>query len=183
MCYLDKFEKINNLKYSNDSFMKYQFVYGDSGVYNYSIEEYDYIKISHNFKGKTITIPLDKSFSFYTINTKHIFFYQLIYDLKYQVLDEVKEGEPLIRVLNEYYVPLYYYIKIKSKNYANIDVNIGFKIYAEYPNQINPQLTIKGYVINEKSFNRILMDEFTELENPIDGTYSDAFGIRNRHFR
>ena len=177
MCYLDKFEKINNLKYSNDSFMKYQFVYGDSGVYNYSIEEYDYIKISHNFKGKTITIPLDKSFSFYTNNTKHIFFYQLIYDLKYQVLDEVKEGEPLIRVLNEYYVPLYYYIKIKSKNYANIDVNIGFKIYAEYPNQINPQLTIKGYVINEKSFNRILMDEFTELENPIDGTYSDAFGI------
>ena len=177
MCYLDKFIKINNLKYSNDSFMKYQFVYGDSGIYNYSIEAYDFIKISQNFKGKSITIPLDKSFSFRTDNAKHIFFYQLINNLKLQVYDEVKEGEPLIRVLNEYYFPLYYFIKIKNKNHANIDVNIGFKIYAEYPKQINAQLSIKGYVVNDIVWNMLMLEDFTQLGDPIIGNYSDAFGI------
>ena len=177
MCYLDKFTKLNNLRYTNDYFLKYQFVYGDSGIYNYSIEKYDYIKISQNFKGKSIIIPLDQNFSFYTNNAKHIFYYQLVNNLELDLFEEVKEGDPLIRVLKEYYFPLYYFIKIKNKKYANMDVNVGFKIYSESPQQINAKLGIKGYIINEKILNRMQKEGYTQLENAIDGNYSDAFGI------
>ena len=111
LIYLDNSNKINNLKFDSDYFLKYQFIYGDSGIYNYSIGDYDYIKINQNFKGKSIAVPLDADFSFSTNNSKHIFYYQLISSLQVQEVTEVKAGEPLIRILKEYYFPLYYYIR------------------------------------------------------------------------
>ena len=50
LIYLDNSTKINNIKYPYDTFLKYQFIYGDSGIYNYSIEKYDYIKIQYSFE-------------------------------------------------------------------------------------------------------------------------------------
>ena len=111
LIYLDNSNKINNLKFDSDYFLKYQFIYGDSGIYNYSIGDYDYIKINQNFKGNSIAVPLDADFSFSTNNSKHIFYYQLISSLQVKELEEVKAGEPLIRILKEYYFPLYYYIR------------------------------------------------------------------------
>ena len=177
LIYLNNSTKINNIKYPEDCFLKYQFIYGESGIYNYSIKKYDYIKISQNFKGKSIAIPLDKDFSFSTNNTRHIFYYQLINTLQVQEIEEVKFGEPLIRLLKEYYFPIYYYIKIKNKNYVNIDVNIGFKIYTKNSMYPSDKLIIKGYVINDKILNQMIMNEFFKFNNSFNANYSDVFGI------
>ena len=177
LIYLDNSTKINNIKCPKDTFLKYQFIYGDSGIYNYSIKKYDYIKISQNFKGKSFALPLDRDFSFFTNNSKHIFYYQLISALQVQEIEEVKAGETLIRVLTEYYFPIYYYIKIKNKNYVNMDVNIGFKMYNENFMYPCDKFTIKGYIINEKILNHMIMDEFAIIDKSIIANYSDAFGI------
>ena len=42
---------------------------------------------------------------------------------------------------------------------------------------LSDKLTIKGYLINEKNLNHMIMDEYARLENSIIGYYSDAFGI------
>ena len=177
MCYLDNFKKIYNLNLSDNFYLKYQFLYGDLGIYNYSIDEYDYIKITQNFKRKPLIIPLDKNFSFNTSNSKHLFYYQLVTKMQVIEVEEIKAGEPLIRLLKVYFFPLYYYIKIKTKNYVNMDINIEFNIYTSYPKKLYPNLGLKAYIINARIIDNIISGDFSPLDSYTTGYYSDAFGI------
>ena len=180
MFYLDNFTKINKFEMDEEYFLKYQFIYGDTGIFNYTINNIDYIKISKNFRRKPFIFPLDKNFSFSTNNTKHIFYYQLINNMIINdFIEEVKTGEPLTKLLNVYAFPLYFYIEIKNKNYLNIDVNIRFQKYMNYSEQ-SKKYKIKGYIINEESFEKI-RDELPRVDYLIEGNYSDAFGIGFLH--
>ena len=177
MHYLNNFTKWIIVNSNNEYFLKYQFIFGESGVFNYSIEKYNHINVSNNFKGKSMMLLLDKNFSFYTNNSKHIFYYKLVNNLKSLTFEEVKSREHLIRILKEYYFPLYYFIKIKNKNRANMDVHIKFQIYMDYPKQPNTKLSITGYIINENKLKALKKGQDTILKDPIEGSYSDIFGI------
>ena len=178
MYYLENFTKINNFKMENTYFLKYQFIFGDDGVFGYTIYEIDKIYISENFKGKPIIIQLDKNLSsipFSTNKTKHIFYYQLINKMKIQGAEEITVGEPLTQIIVNYTLPLYFYLKIKSKEYINIDVNIRLKDYMD--SELNAKFNIKGYIIDDSILYRKINGEYIKLENPIIGNYSDIFGI------
>ena len=178
MFYLDNFIKINNLKLNEDYFLKYQFIYGESGTFNYSIQNFTDINITQNFKGKPITVPLNrtaKNFSFSTDNKIHIFYYQLINYVKVKGAKEIKIGEPLTELLESFTFPLYFYYKLKKESKINMDVNIRFQKYDI--SEQNSKYSINGYIIDKQILLKKIKEDNTELKDPIHGTYSDTFGI------
>ena len=178
MYYLNNFTKINNFKMNNDYFLKYQFLYGDLGVFDGTIQHiayFNHFNINQNFKGKPITIPLDENFSFSTTNTTHIFYCQLINYMKIKGIEEVKIGEPLTQLMKEFTFPLYYYINLKNKSYINIDINVRFQKYML--SDQNSKYSVNGYIINEDNLIKKIKEDNVLLENPIIGSYFDAFGI------
>jgi len=184
MYYLDNFEKKNNFKMKNDYYLKYQFIYGEPGFFGFPIFPIDNINISKNFKGIPITIQIDKSenninnissIPFSTNNTKHIFYYQLINRMKIKGVEEVISGEPLTQLIHDFDFPLYYYIKIKNTKYINIDANVRVKSYTA--SELNNKYTINGHIINNSTLTKIINGEYIKFEKPIQGEYSDIFGL------
>ena len=178
MFYLDNFAKINNLKLNGDYFLKYQFINGESGIFNYSIQNFSNINITQNFKGKPITVPINrtsKNFSFYTNNIKHIFYYQLINSVKVKGAEEIKIEEPLTELLKSFTFPLYFFYKLKNKIHITMDVNVRFQKYDIF--ERNAKYSINGYIINKQMLIKKLREDNIQLEKPINGTYSDTFGI------
>jgi hypothetical protein len=177
MHYLNNSNKINYLKLNEDYFLKYQFIYGDSGIFHYSLK--DNISINQNFKGKPIIVPIDKTlknFSFSTNNTKHIFYYQLINYMVIKGAEEVKLGEPLTQLIKDFNFPLYYYLKLKNKTHITIDVNVRFQKYMDFDK--NDKYSINGYIINKTTLLKKLEEDNIKLNETINGSsYSDALGI------
>ena len=177
MYYLDNFTKTNNFETKNNYSMKFQFIYGEPGYVNYTIYPIDKINLSENFRGKPITIQLDKNISsipFFTDKTKYIFYYRLMNNMKFKGAEEITVNEPLIKLMKNFTFPLYYYLKIKSKKNINIDANIRLKSYLA--GVINNKYEIQGYIIDYNTSNKIINGEYFKLENPIQGEYSDIFG-------
>ena len=178
MYYLDNFTKNINFNMKNKFYLKYQFIHGDSGYFNYSLPLTETITATENFKGKPITIQLDNNTNnipFYTYKEKHIFYTKIIDNAKMIGVKEITDDEPLTQFLTEFYLPLYYYLRINSKEHATIDVNIKLKDYSDIG--LNTKYMIKGYLIDEKTLARKINGEIIKVDEPILGTYSDIFGI------
>ena len=178
MYYLDNNQKTNYFKLKYNYYFKLQYIYGESGTYKISFPYVDNFIISQNFKGKPITIPIDNNidnFSFKTDSSQHIFYFQLIYNMKMKGIEEVRDGEPLTQLIKEFAFPLYFYLKIKGNENIVIDANIRLKSFLL--TQMNDKYIIKGYIINENILNRKINGEYIKFEDPIEGTYSDAFGM------
>ena len=178
MHYLDKFTKINRFKLENNYLFKYQFICGESGIFNISLFNFDFFNISQNFKGRHIIIPVDNEtnkFSFSTDSNEHIFLYQLIYNMNNKGIEEVKTEECVTYILPEILLPLYYYIKIKNRNYTDIIFNLRLKNYKEF--ELNTIYSIEGYIITKDILNRKINGEYIQLTNPIKGFYKKAFGL------
>ena len=178
MYYLDNNQKTNYFKLKYNYYFKLQYIYGESGTYKISFPYVDNFIISQNFKGKPITIPIDNNidnFSFKTDSPQHIFYFQLIYNMKMKGIEEVRDGEPLTQFIKEFAFPLYFYLKIKGEENIVIDANIRLKSFLL--TQMNDKYIIKGYIINENILNRKINGEYIKFEDPIEGTYSDAFGM------
>ena len=180
MFYLNNFAKICNFNLQN-YYLYYQFISGNQGIFNISIPYYDYIDITQNARGLPITISLDNEkfdkFSFNTTHEEHIFYFQLIYNMKSRGIEEIKEREPLTQLLKEIIFPLYYYIKIKGKDYIRMDVNLRLKNYVT--SEINNRYIINGYILDSDTIKRIINGEYIELKEPIEGNYTKAlaFGL------
>ena len=179
MFYLNNSNKIYNLKFNEDYFLKYQFLYGETGIINYHLfNEFENINITQNFKGRPMTIPLERhlsNFSFSTDNTIHIFYAQLINYKLVKGAEEVKLKEPLTQLLKNFNFPLYYYYNLKNKTYINIDINIKFQKYMTL--EKSAKYSINGYLINKTILLKKLKEDNVQLSNPINGSYSDTFGI------
>ena len=110
MYYLDNFTKNINFNMKNKFYLKYQFIHGDSGYFNYSLPLTQTITATENFKGKPITIQLDNNTNnipFYTYKEKHIFYTKIIDNAKMIGVKEITDDEPLTQFLTEFYLPLY----------------------------------------------------------------------------
>ena len=179
MYYLNKSKKINYLKFNEDYFLKYQFLYGESGLVHFHnlFNEFENINITQNFKGRPITIPLEKlnNFTFSTDNTKHILYAQLINYRVVKGAEEIKLRQPITQLLKKFTFPLYYYYNLEKKKYINIDVNIRFQKYMTLEKSAN--YSINGYLINKTVLLKKLREDNVQLGEPNKGNYSDAFGI------
>ena len=71
--------------------------------------------------------------------------------------------------------PLYYYLKIKNEDYINININLRLNSYDD--SIMKNFFDIKGYLLNEENFKRKINGEYIQLQNPINGTYSNIFKI------
>ena len=181
MFYLDNFSKKNYFKLDN-YYMNYQFISGEQGIIDSPTAYYvQKVSISPNFKESPILIPINDTIDQYIFSTdyQHIFYFQLIYNMKTKGIEEIKTNVPLTQLLKEIYFPLYYYLKIKSKYNINIDVTIKFKNYRE--SELDNIYTIKGYIIDEDNINRKINGEYIRLEDPITANYSNAYGIGFLH--
>ena len=177
MYYLDNFTKISKFETKNSYSMKFQFIYGDPGYFGYSLYPFDKFNITQNYRGKPLTIQLDNNISsipFHTDNEKHIFYYYLINDMKIKGAEKITVGEPLTNIKKNFTFPLYYYLKLKSKEYINVDANIRLKSFDG--RDLNNIYLIKGFLIYNNTLSKIINGEYIKFENPYIGEYSNFFG-------
>ena len=169
MFYLNNFNKTHQFNLKNSFFGNYQYISGFSGIQG---DKYSYL----NFKGKQIYIHIINGIELNasTITNKFIYCLQLMPNLKRAEIIELKQGKPLVQLLDKKLFPYSYCYKIANKNYINININIKISDHYEY---IIKNYTIKGYIINEDTINRIYNGEHVEIPTPYEGKYSDAFGM------
>ena len=168
MFYLENFRKFHHFKLKNSFLGNYLFISGDSG------KEVDYFS-SPSFKGKHITFHVENGTENYsTVNKEYIYCIQLKPNLQIEEITELEQGKPLVQFTDMIYFPLYYYYQIHNKDYINI--NINFKL-SEHNKTTIKNYTINGYILNEESIIRKKNGEHIEMPNPIEGKYSDAYGL------
>ena len=178
MFYLSKSTKVNYFDLEHKYTLNYMFVYGDGGFINVSLLNYTRFSSSRNFRGRLMAFPIgskQRETSFYTSNPAHIFCYQIIYNMKNKGIEELKPEGTLTQFVTEGHFPLYYFLKLKNQNYANIDVNL--RLYSYDENLIQNNFDIRGYMLDEDKIKRKINGEYIDLNNPIMGNYSYTFKV------
>ena len=90
-------------------------------------------------------------------------------------ITEIKLGEARNQVMETGYFPLYYYLKIKNKDYINIDVNLRLNSYDDSVMKNN--FNIKGYLLDEETIKRKINGEYIQLSEHLEGKYSNKFKV------
>ena len=178
MFYLDLIEKTNNFKLKNNYTYNHVFIFGSPVILYIHFLHHQNISTSRNFKGKPVSLPIDSKTEKITLKTEGIqciFYFQLIYNAKNKVVEEVKSGETKSQFLKTGSFPLYYYLKIKNQNYINLDVNLRINSYNE--TVLKNNFDVKGYLLDEDSINRKINGEYIKLNEAIDGNYSNTFKV------
>ena len=167
---LDNFNKTHMLELKNSFRGNYQYINGDSGIKG------NYYSFP-NFKGRLLSLNIDNEKNI-TISSLHEFIYylQLKPILGNVDMKELKQGNPLVEILDKdtTHFPLNYYYKIINKQYINININI--KLSDHYENKIK-KYNITGHIYNEDAINRKFNGEYIKEPTPEYGKYSDAYGI------
>ena len=179
MFYLIYFNKTTHFRVSNNYTLSYKYIFGSTGWIDLSfLGSVQVFHSNKNFKGRPFAFPIDSEteyINFYNLKGEIMFYFQLLYNRKNQAIDEIKSGETISQIMNQKYLPLLYYVQIKNKEYANIDVNIRLNSYNESVMQNN--FEIKGYMLNEETIKRKIDGEYIQLKDSINGTYSEKFKI------
>ena len=178
MFYLSNSTKVNYFDLEHKYALNYMFVHGDVGILNVSLLNYTRFVASRNFKGRLIAFPIGSepnAINFSTSNPKHIFCYKIIYNMKNKGIEEIKPEGTLTQFVTEGQFPLYYFLKLKNQNYANIDINLRLFSYDE--SLLQNDFDIKGYMLDEDKIKRKINGEYIDLTNPIQGNYSSTFKV------
>ena len=178
MFYITNSTKINYFHLVNNYTLKYQYVNGNGGEVNLSLLNFETFKSSRNFKGKPLKFPLDSDKNNVTcssVKENYIYFLELEYNMRNKGVEEIKSGETISNFIKGGYFPLYYYLKIKNKNYINVNINLRLNSYND--SVLHNNFSIRGYVYNEETIKRKINGENINLINPIEGNYSDTFKV------
>ena len=180
MFYINNIRRKYLFKLKNNYTLTTKYVYGIYGTFSPHFLDYQKFYLSRNYKGKPFSIPIDNNATNFFLNSSErngdfICFFQLTYNMKNKRIEEIKTGETWSQVKNECFLPLLYYLKIKDKDYINIDINFRLNSYNETFLQSN--FYIVGYLVDEDTIKRKINGEYIILENPIEGIFSDQFKI------
>ena len=178
MFYIDNSIKNIYFKLENNYVLKYQYVYGFSGNLTFSLINQETFYPSRNFKGKPLAFPIGPEVENITCGSREnnfVYYIQLIYSMRNQGAEEVKSGETISNFIDKGHFPLFYYLKIKNDTYINVDINLRLNSYND--TLLHNNFGIKGYVLDEDFIRRKINGEYIQLDDPIDGYYSDNFKI------
>ena len=180
MFYIHNSYSIKNIyfKLENNYILKYQYIYGFQGNLTFSLIKNETFYPSRNFKGKPLAFPVGPEAENITCGSKKnnfVYFIQLIYSMRNQGAEEVKSGETISNFIDKGHFPLFYYLKIKNDTYINIDINLRLNSYND--TLLHNNFEIKGYVLDEDFIRRKINGEYIQLDDAIDGYYSDNFKI------
>ena len=176
MFYIHNFTRINEFQIKNKYSLIYQYMNGSFGRVKFSnINEG--ILATRNYRGRPLAILIDDNInvSNNTANSPFIYYYQLIYNNKDGNIEEVKLGEPRSQIINRKQFPLYFYLKLKEDKDVNVIVNLRLK--ANIDSELEDDIEIKGYLLNNNDINRKINGEYIQLKEPIEGYFSNGLNI------
>ena len=176
MFYIHNFTRINEFQIKNKYSLIYQYMNGSFGRVKFSnINEG--ILATRNYRGRPLAILIDDNInvSNNTANSPFIYYYQLIYNNKDGNIEEVKLGEPRSQIINRNQFPLYFYLKLKEDKDVNVIVNLRLK--ANIDSELEDDIEIKGYLLNNNDINRKINGEYIQLKEPIEGYFSNGLNI------
>ena len=190
------FEKISNYYlqiYSSQLFYHTGFIYKSylfsiksnytlinnfiSGGISSGLIDFDFLNlffpVYRNQKGTLFIIDIDSKRDGldFISDVNWLYILKLEYNMRNKGIIEIKSGETKDQVMESGYFPLYYYMKIKNKNYINVNVNIRLNYWGDF--FMKNDLIIKGYIVDEDTIIRKSNGEYIPLDNPIYGIYSD----------
>ena len=176
MFYIESSMKNYNFKLINNYILKYQYINGKRGVLKIPLLGYQQFYPSRNFKGKPLAFPIGpgtENIICSSSNENFIYFVQLIYSMRNKGAEELKSGETISNFINHGVFPLYYYLKVKNKNYINVDINLRLISFNDSILQNN--FLIRGYVLDEDTIKRKINGEYIQPTQAIEGEYMDEF--------
>ena len=176
MFYIHNFTRINEFQIKNKYSLIYQYMNGSFGRVKFSNINED-INATRNYRGRPLAILIDDNInvSNNTANSPFIYYYQLIYNNKDGNIEEVKLGEPRSQIINRKQFPLYFYLKLKEDKDVNVIVNLRLK--ANIDSELEDDIEIKGYLLNNNDINRKINGEYIQLKEPIEGYFSNGLNI------
>ena len=176
MFYIHNFTRINEFQIKNKYSLIYQYMNGSFGRVKFSNINED-INATRNYRGRPLAILIDDNInvSNNTANSPFIYYYQLIYNNKDGNIEEVKLGEPRSQIINRKQFPLYFYLKLKEDKNVNVIVNLRLK--ANIDSELEDDIEIKGYLLNNNDINRKINGEYIQLKEPIEGYFSNGLNI------
>ena len=176
MFLIDNFTKTNNFNLKQNYSLIYQYTYGNFGYFNFPDFIYKFALV-RNYKGRPLFISIDENFKNTSNKAEKEFsyYYYLKYNNKNRGIEEVKLGEPISHIINRGQFPLYFYLKLKEKKDINIIVNLRLK--ADIESELDDDIEINGYLLNENDITRKINGEFIQFKDPIEGNYSNGFDM------
>ena len=178
MFYLYDTPKTGYFNLKNNYIFNYIHVYGN-GNFLVNFLNIEKFYSNRNFKGKPTALPIESKSENIVFNSSKkkdfIFYFQLLYSMKNKGVEEIISGETKSQFVKGGYFPLYYYLKIKDKEYINLDVNLRLNSYNE--TLLQNDFDIKGYLLDEESITRKINGEYIKLTDAIQGNYSDIFKV------
>ena len=176
MFLIDNFTKTNNFNLKQNYSLIYQYTYGNFGYFIFP-DFIDKFTLVRNYKGRPLFISIDENFKNTSNKAEKEFsyYYYLKYNNKNRGIEEVKLGEPISHIINRGQFPLYFYLKLKEKKDINIIVNLRLK--ADIESELDDDIEINGYLLNENDITRKINGEFIQLKDPIEGNYSNGFDM------
>jgi len=176
MFYIHNFTRINEFQIKNKYSLIYQYMNGSFGGVKFPNINED-ILATRNYRGRPLAILIDDNInvSNNTANSPFIYYYQLIYNNKDGNIEEVKLGEPRSQIINRKQFPLYFYLKLKEDKDVNVIVNLRLK--ANIDSELEDDIEIKGYLLNNNDINRKINGEYIQLKEPIEGYFSNGLNI------
>jgi len=181
MFYLNQFNTTCLYKLKNRYTLIYKYIYGKlyyNGWVYVSYLNFRKFYSSRNFRGKPFALDINSKTNNITFGINSgdfLFVFSLEYNMQNKGIIEVKSGEARSQIIENGYFPLYYYLKIKDKNYINIDVNLRLNSFDSSVMKNN--FDIKGYLLDEDTIKRKINGEYIKLTEPINGFYSNKFKI------
>ena len=170
--------KMNHFQMIKNYTFYYQYVYGFTGNVSISVLNYQKFVSSRNFRGKPFSVSISSetdNVNISSINPNFVYYIKLQYNMKNKVVEEIKSGETYSQFIIGRNFPLYFYFKIKNKDYINVDINLRINSFISEVIQNN--FDIYGYVLDEDTIQRKINGEFIQLNNAIPGYYSNSFKV------
>ena len=181
MFYIIGFNKTCFYRIKNKYTLIYKYIYGSSennGWVHVSFLNYNRFFSNRNFRGKPFAVDVDSSTDtiYHAIKAGELLFvFKLEYIMRNKGITEIKSGETRSQILKSGVFPLYYYLKLKNKDYNNIDVNLRLNSFDDSVMVNN--FRIRGYLLDEDTIKRKINGEYIQLNNPINGYYSNKFKV------
>ena len=182
MFYISAFTKTCFYRVKNNYTLIYQYIYGTpyyNAWVNVSFLNYNQFFSNRNFRGKPFALDVDSNTD--TIDyiiwegAELLFVFKLEYVMRNKGIIEIRSGETRSQVMESGIFPLYYYLKLKNEDYNNIDINLRLNSFDDSVMKNN--FEIKGYLLDEDTIKRKINGEYIQLNNKIDGYYSNKFKV------
>ena len=173
---IDNSSKINNFQMISNYTVYYQYIFG-SGNLEINFLVYQRFSSTRNFKGKPLSVTINSKTDKIKCTTKYnyVYFMKLQYNVKNKAIEEIQSGTTFSQFIIGKNFPLYFYLKVKNKNYINIDINLRVNSYNS--TMLQNSFQIKGYVLDRDTIQRKINGEYIQLNEPIFGYYSNTFKV------